>query len=336
MKRLSIVIPMYNVEPYVERCLRSLENQDIPEEDYEVVCINDGSPDNSREVVLRLQKEFKNILLIDQENQGVSRARNNGIEKASGKYFLFIDPDDYVEHNSFKRILEKAEETKVQVAFLGYTFLNVDGSVRKTIFYNEHKAGVFPGTEAYFIARQDGQTDPDRMVGVLFDREFLNVNSLRYLPGVPYLEDGELIARIMCLAERCIFDDRSFYLRTTRPGSATNSRLFHAPKTIKGFLICASSLKAFQEEKDLSEVQKRFLDQPIVKFVLLSISIFPKSGWRSDMVSIVAQLNQGGLKKCALSGCRKPYRLLGRIYNFSPYLASMFLYIWPHIRRFFG
>ena len=79
MKRLSIIIPMYNVASYVERCIRSLENQDIPKEDYELICINDGSPDNCKEIIVRLQKEFSNIILIDQENQGVSRARNNGV-----------------------------------------------------------------------------------------------------------------------------------------------------------------------------------------------------------------------------------------------------------------
>ena len=94
MKRLSIIIPMYNVERYVNKCLLSLEDQDIPMEDYEIICINDGSPDNSREVVIRLQKEFNNIILIDQENQGVSCARNAGINSACGEFVLFIDPPE--------------------------------------------------------------------------------------------------------------------------------------------------------------------------------------------------------------------------------------------------
>src|SRR5690606_24149359 len=96
MLRLSIIIPMYNVEPYIERCLSSLQDQDIPMEEYEIICINDGSPDNSREVVIRFQRQNKNIILIDQSNQGVSKARNNGINVARGKYLLFVDPDDYI------------------------------------------------------------------------------------------------------------------------------------------------------------------------------------------------------------------------------------------------
>jgi glycosyltransferase involved in cell wall biosynthesis len=64
MKHLSVIVPMYNVEPYVERCIRSLEEQDIPREDYEIICINDGSPDDCRGVVKRLMIEFDNLILM--------------------------------------------------------------------------------------------------------------------------------------------------------------------------------------------------------------------------------------------------------------------------------
>ena len=85
MKLLSVIIPIYKVEPYIERCLRSLLNQDLSKEDYEIICVNDGSPDNCREIVKRLQKEFENIILIDQENQGVSIARNKGADEEIGR-----------------------------------------------------------------------------------------------------------------------------------------------------------------------------------------------------------------------------------------------------------
>ena len=94
MKRLSVVIPMYNVEPYVERCVRSLLQQDLPLDDYDIICVNDGSPDRSGEIVERLQKEYSNIILINQQNQGVSGARNRGIHEADSKYVLFSETDD--------------------------------------------------------------------------------------------------------------------------------------------------------------------------------------------------------------------------------------------------
>jgi glycosyltransferase involved in cell wall biosynthesis len=326
---------MYNVGPYVERCLRSLEDQDVSRDDYEIICINDGSPDESRNVVVSLQKEFNNIILIDQENQGVSRARNNGIDKASGKYVMLIDPDDYVNANSFARILKTVNEQGAQVSFLGFTFLYENGEIRKVIINDAYKGKVYPGIEAYYLSRGNGQTDPDRMVAVLFETDFLNCNNLRYLPDVPYLEDGEFIARILCLAERCIFDGHSFYQRTTRQGSATNSKLFHSEKATNGFLLAASSLKRFQQEQNLNEKQREFLNQPIVKFVLLAVN--SSIGWRPNkkFVATVKTLKALTFMIIKLEGCNRTYRIYGKAYNLSPYLGALALFLYPRINRFY-
>jgi glycosyltransferase involved in cell wall biosynthesis len=290
MKHLSVIVPMYNVEPYVERCIRSLEEQDIPREDYEIICINDGSPDDCRGVVKRLMIEFDNLILIDQENQGVSRARNNGIDKAVGRYIMFIDPDDYVEINSFGRILKKAYEFRIQVFFLGFTKLDENNAVIFRSFDNYKSNHLYSGIDTYRLTRGDGRTDPDRMWAVLFNTEFINNNNLRYLPDVPYLEDGEFIARILCLAERCAFEVSPFYLRTKRQGSATNSKLFHAEKATKGFLLAAGNLKKFQLEKNLSGEQKLFLNQPIVKFVMTALSSSIGGGMSNKLRSTMRQL----------------------------------------------
>ncbi len=333
MKRLSIIIPIYNVETYVEKCLRSLEEQDIPKEDYEIICINDGSPDNSRGVVIQMQKEFDNIILIDQENQGVSRARNNGIDKASGKYILFVDSDDYVDANSFARIVNTADKHEAQVSFLGFTFLNEDGTIRDRVLNEFHSSQIYAGTDAYFLARGDGQTDPDRMWAVLIKTEFLNRNNLRYLPDIPYLEDGEFIARILCLAERCIFDALSFYQRTTRIGSATNSKLYYSEKAIDGFLLAAVSLKKFQQDQNLNEEQKVFLNQPIVKFVILAVNSSMGGKSYRKFVNTIKTLKELSFRKVKVEGCNREYSLYGKAYNISPWLVASVLIIYPRINR---
>lgn len=335
MKRLSIIIPMFNVEPFVERCLRSLENQDIPIEDYEIICINDGSPDNCRGVVMRLQKEFNNIILIDQENQGVSNARNNGIDYANGRYLMFIDPDDYVDANCFARILKNAEVKDVQVSFLGYTILNENGTIRKTVFNISETKQIYKGTEAYLKVRGDFLTDPDRMVGLLFEAQLFNNHNLRYLPGVPFLEDGEFIVRILCLAERCIFDGRSFYQRTNRPGSATNSNLFYSEKANSGFLHAACNLKRFQQIHHLNDIQKKFLNQPICKFVVLVIISTGNSFNLKKIRNIRKKLNESGLGKVVMDSVDIEYSKLGYFYNRSIYLLYIYnsLIYWIHHLR---
>ncbi|NLA50414.1 MAG: glycosyltransferase, partial [Bacteroidales bacterium] len=306
----------------------------IPADEYEVICINDGSPDNSLEVLLRLQKEYSNIHIINQQNQGVSRARNNGIDVATGKYLLFIDPDDSVEPDSFGRILEKAENNSAQISFLGYTVFDKDGIARKTVYNKGHKVGVFSGLTAYSHARGTGQTDPDRIWAVLIGREFLNHYGLRFLPGVPYLEDGELITRILCLAERSIFDGRPFYNRTTRTGSATNSILFHLPKATEGFLLSAVHLKQFQLEKFLNDNQRRFLNQPICKYVILTVVSARKPFLIRRIKEVTKRLNEMGFNKLDLNGLNRDYRRLGWTYNKSIWMLLGYQFLITIIRSF--
>ena len=306
---------MYNVAPYVERCILSLENQDIPKDEYEIICINDGSPDNCKEIIEGLQKDFKNIILINQENQGVSRARNNGINNAGGEYILFIDPDDYVDANTFKSILNNAFVKNAEVSILGFTFLNENGIIRDQILNQSNTFQVYSGHKAYYLARGNGQTDPDRMVGVLFKTAFINNYQLRYLENVPYLEDGEFIARILCLAQHCIFDGRSFYQRTTRTGSATNSNLFYTDKAMKGFLLAAINLKKFQEQHGLSKEQRTFLNQPICKFVFLTLGATLHRAHIKNFRKTKKQLLEYKLKPLELKGIARPYIYYARVYN---------------------
>lgn len=318
---------MYNVEIYVERCIRSLENQNISPNEYEIICINDGSPDNSRGVVEMLQEEYSNIILINQENKGVSRARNTGIDIAVGKYLLFIDPDDYIIPNVFENALKFADLNRAQVVFLGYTVLNINGRIHKNLFNEELKNQLFTGPEAYFFSRGDGLTDPDRMVAVLFRRDLLNNNNLRYLPDVPFLEDGEFIARILCLAERCVFWDRPFYRRTTRLGSATRSRLFNTEYARNGFLLAACNLKKFQKGEKLTSIQYHFLNQPICKFVLLFVSPASDPLIFFKIRRTKNKLIENGLYKLDLTSVDKEFRAYGSLYNQSLglYLANQYL-----------
>jgi glycosyltransferase involved in cell wall biosynthesis len=330
VKRLSIIVPIFNVESFLGKCLQTLETQNISKDEYEIICINDGSPDKSRSIVIEFQKQFQNIILLDQENKGVSLARNHGIDKAAGKYLLFIDADDYVDPNCLKSILDNADYHQAQVDFLGFTVLNEDYSVKRFINYNQYGSLICDGPDAYRISRGDGSTDPDRIYSVLFEREFINRNLLRFLPGVPYLEDGEFIARILCLSERCIFNAGSFYQRTTRSGSAVNSDLFYSEKAINGFLAAAGNLKNFQERMHLDARKKEFLNQPIVKFVILAIS--SSLGSFKKLRKTINKLKQLKLKRLRLICCNRKYRMYGRAYNFSPMILAFELIIYPRLK----
>lgn len=119
---LSIIIPVYNMEKYLEQCLLSCMNQDLPPEDYELVCINDGSQDKSLTILRSFEQKYSNVVVIDQVNQGVSAARNTGVERAKGDYIWFVDSDDMIKPNCLGMLKKTANEGCDIITFSGYSF----------------------------------------------------------------------------------------------------------------------------------------------------------------------------------------------------------------------
>jgi glycosyltransferase involved in cell wall biosynthesis len=125
--RLSIIIPFYNVEKYIAECLESVYQQDIPESDYEVICVNDYSPDNSRQIVLDFQQHHNNLQLIEHTtNKMQGGARNTGLRAAQGEYVWFLDSDDYIQPNCVGRLLKIIAENDLD--FLVFDCEGVDNN----------------------------------------------------------------------------------------------------------------------------------------------------------------------------------------------------------------
>ena len=116
---LSFIIPVYNVEKYVAECLDSLLDQDIPQEDYEILCINDGSTDGSLAILREYEAKYANIRVIDKENGGVSSARNVGIEAAKGDYVWMADSDDLIAHHILAYLRDAAEDGSPDIIDFG-------------------------------------------------------------------------------------------------------------------------------------------------------------------------------------------------------------------------
>lgn len=107
-EKISIIVPAYNSEKNIECCIKSIEKQTY--KNLEIIIINDGSKDNTRSICEKMQKQYNNIILINQENAGVSASRNVGIDKATGKYIMFVDSDDFIEANTLEVMLRYNEE----------------------------------------------------------------------------------------------------------------------------------------------------------------------------------------------------------------------------------
>lgn len=114
MKKVSIIVPVYNMEKYLTECMDSLINQTL--DDIEIIVINDGSKDNSLKILKDYKKKYPDKLkIIDQVNSGISVARNNGLKIATGKYIGFVDSDDYVKKDMFEKLYNQIEKTKSDI-----------------------------------------------------------------------------------------------------------------------------------------------------------------------------------------------------------------------------
>ena len=118
--RLSIIVTVYNREKYIRRCLDSLLEQDISEEEYEIVVVDDGSTDLSGTIIDEYSSLYNNICVFHKDNRGVADTRNKGLELAKGNYITYVDSDDFVEKNSYRFFLELAEEKKCDILICDY------------------------------------------------------------------------------------------------------------------------------------------------------------------------------------------------------------------------
>ena len=123
---LSIIIPVYNVEKYVRSCFESIFCQGLVENEFEVIIVNDGTKEKSMEVIDDIVKSHNNIIVINQVNQGLSVARNNGIAEARGEYILMIDSDDLLIDHSLSVLLEQAVSSKADLIVADYLEMKDD------------------------------------------------------------------------------------------------------------------------------------------------------------------------------------------------------------------
>ena len=113
MVKISVIIPVYNSDKYLDKCLNSIINQKF--KDYEIIIINDGSTDNSKNIIDEFKQNHKNIVIIDKENEGIGKARNDGIKKATGEYITFVDSDDYIKEDMLKTFYEFAKKNNLDL-----------------------------------------------------------------------------------------------------------------------------------------------------------------------------------------------------------------------------
>ena len=145
--RLSIIIPMYNASQHIERCINSIYHQGLNVNEFEVIVINDGSTDNSLEIVKDYFTSYKNIRFFSQKNSGQGAARNLGIKHATGEYILFLDSDDFLLPQSINKILAIVKHVSCDVINFLMEVELPTGNVKESYLYHYDYDKIYSGKE---------------------------------------------------------------------------------------------------------------------------------------------------------------------------------------------
>lgn len=211
MIKVSVIVPVYNVEEYLEKCLESLVDQTL--KDIEIIVVNDGSPDNSQEIIDRYSKKYKNIKSYKKENGGLSDARNYGLKKASGKYISFVDSDDYIAPNMLENMYNHAIKNKLDIV------------VCDTI-------NVYPDKEQYLISNY--QYSENNVKNYLISPPMACIrlynhilfDSISFKKGI-YYEDLELTPKLVNQTTKIGFVNEGLYYYLQRTGSIMKQQVWN-------------------------------------------------------------------------------------------------------------
>lgn len=221
MIKVSVLVPVYNVENYLEQCLKSIVNQTL--KDIEIICINDGSTDNSLNILKEYSKLDSRIKLIDKENTGYGDSMNMGIEKAHGKYIAIVESDDFVEPEMFENLYNLAEENDCDIVKSDwYDYFTKTNSSSKNTKVSQQKCNqvIFPQEYPEILGIQPS------LWSALYKREFIQKNNIRFLPtkGASY-QDTSFTFKVFALAKRVFLTDKAYlYYRQDNVNSSINNK----------------------------------------------------------------------------------------------------------------
>lgn len=257
MTKVSVVIPVYNVEDYLEECLESIINQTL--KDIEIICINDGSTDNSLKILEDYAEKDGRIKIYSQENSGLSASRNQGIKLSRGEYIYFIDSDDYLELETLQELYVMSKSLDLDI--LIFKLINFYDDTREKYTTNYYEMSFLKPYEGkIFNFDTIGGRILDIAVSVpgKFFKKSL-IFSMKFPEGLIF-EDNLFFAEAMLKAKNVSFLDKHFYNRRIRSGSITNTKTIKFADTI---IIANRIMDLFKEFRSYDKFKKRLIEKKI-------------------------------------------------------------------------
>lgn len=241
MIELSFILPMYNVATYLNKCVNSILKTSLDPKSFEILFIDDESPDNSKEIANEIIREnpMFNFKLISQKNKGLGGARNTGIDNATGNYLIFLDPDDLIVDQDLRRTLDEAQSNNLEILEFNALLISPDGKELGRIIVKNHDkiiSGVQYSNQYYCSGSACNK---------LYSRQFLNKYDLRFMEKV-YGEDFEFNTRVFYHALRSKGYNKVVSAFLQSPNSITrNNDLDKKIKYLEDYVKILTNLKSY-------------------------------------------------------------------------------------------
>ncbi|MBC1936009.1 glycosyltransferase [Listeria grandensis] len=258
MCNVSVILPVYNVAPYLAECLESLIAQTY--QDFEVIAVNDGSSDGSLAILEAYQAKLPQLSIISQRNQGLSAARNTGLKSASGKYLYFLDSDDYVQKNMLERCFTLAEQQTLDVVKFDAEPFTEDGVVTT----NPYDSRAFLKEKKLYTQQKWLEVQRFRYnspVWLCFIRAALVFqHNLQFVEGILH-EDEIFTPQLFMKAERVMYIGEMFFKRRYRQGSIMQNNIYGSRVSYDSKRRVIQLLHQEMQRKEVTKEAKRFLRQ---------------------------------------------------------------------------
>lgn len=261
---LSIIVPVYNVETYLEECLGSLVNIQIDPK--EIILINDGSTDRSGDIAEKFASDYPYIKIVHQQNQGLSATRNVGLLKAEGKYIMFVDSDDWIIENRLEEIFSEAIKSKADMIMGNALFCYPNGGTNNPFAPVPDSLCHHNLTGKYCFAKlMEHGAFPPMVFNYLYKKEWLDKQKLHF---ENVLHEDELwTPQAMCKAEQIYITNIDFYGYRLREGSIMNT--LNRSRRIRDLIYIANQLIRFASNYKFDDTEKNIKSQLYVKAYML-------------------------------------------------------------------
>ena len=307
---LSIIIPLYNCEKYIKRCLDTIFRQEMNESEFEVIVIDDGSKDSGYSLASEYANRHQNILVIKQENQGVACARNNALEKATGVYITFVDADDMLVSGSLRTLLKIAVENKADIVKAAHKEVPEDAVCENfSRSHDNSSIQVMTGEEAIVNVTRMKE---GYCWGYLISRKLITGNRLSFPPKVAFMEDWAFITQAILKSRTFVNADVLLYLYRRNSSSCMAN-----VTTEKMLLGCqAIDIVANLAKDTYGDVKKKLSDNVCVNinivlwFTIHYRSIFNRK--KEIIKSLLQLLHQ--VDRTYIPGSLKVFRLFPSMY----------------------